>query len=241
MLLNGRERMPAKLSLETFMASNASTDGDSFVESARLIAGDNPPRWLVRHLHRWSSSILLDIAVHARQPGRAAVRERLKKLVAGAELQQRELQDVVITEFLQTDDLGPILNLPSLIAALQDIQRRAQIALSSASLSTKSGKTKAGARRALPPNAGSPRAFCAGAVLEAWAHFHGGKHPAASNLELATAADEYWRACGGIAEGWGQSRLKAWRPYFKEASTPPLAKIRKELRGHMLLSAEHDR
>jgi hypothetical protein len=30
------------------------------MESARLNAGDDPPRWLVRHIHHWSSSILLE-------------------------------------------------------------------------------------------------------------------------------------------------------------------------------------
>jgi hypothetical protein len=29
------------------MASNSSKQGDGFMETARLIAGDNPPRWLL--------------------------------------------------------------------------------------------------------------------------------------------------------------------------------------------------
>jgi hypothetical protein len=184
---------------------------------------------------------MLDAGVHAKQPGRAEVRRRLKTVLASAELLSRELEEAAITEFLQTDDLGPIPNLTSLIVALQDIQRRAHIAFSSASLTAKSGKTKSGAGRALPPNASSPAAFCAAVVLEGWAHFHDGEYPAASNLELAAAADEYWRACGGVRVGWGKSRLTGWRPDFEEALEPPLMALRKELQRHLLLSEMHDR
>jgi hypothetical protein len=156
--------------------------------------------------------------------------------MAGAELLQRELQDLAITDFLQTDDLGPIPNLASLVVAQKDIQRRAQSAFASPSLSTKSGKTKAGAGPALPPNASSPAAYCAAVILETWAYFHGGKYPAASNHELAAAADAYWRACGGVRLGWGETRLTGWRPDFAEALKPPSTAIRKELQRHLLLS-----
>ncbi len=223
------------------MASNSSNHGDGFMKSARLIAGENPPRWLVKHLQRWSYSIMLNGSVHSIQPGRAEVKARLGKLVASADLMQRELQDTTIIEFLQIEDLGTVENLTNVIVALQDIRRRANFALSSSALSTKSGKTKAGRSRALPPKASSPRAGCAAVILEAWAHFHDGTFPAASNPKLAAVADEYWRACGGVVEGWGNDPLKAWRPYFKEALKPSLTEIRKELRRHILLSAQNDR
>jgi hypothetical protein len=228
--------MPRPMSMQAYTASHSSKHGDGFMESARLIAGENPPRWLAQHLREWSPSIMIDAAVHARQPRRAEMRARLKRVMASAELLQRELQDAALAEFLQTDDLGPIPNLTSLVVALQDIQRRASVAFSSTSLATKSGKTKSGAGRALPPNASSPAAFCAAVVLEAWAYFHHGEHPAASNLELAAAANEYWRACGGNRLGWGDTRLTGWRPDFEEALKPPLMAIRKELQRHMLLS-----
>jgi hypothetical protein len=39
--------MPAQFSLETFMASNS---GDAFIETARLIAGENPQQSLIEYL-----------------------------------------------------------------------------------------------------------------------------------------------------------------------------------------------
>jgi hypothetical protein len=74
------------------MSSNSSKLGDSFMETARLIAGEDPPRWLAKHLQDWSSSIILDAAIHARQPDRAEIRARLKKVMASAELLYRKLQ-----------------------------------------------------------------------------------------------------------------------------------------------------
>jgi hypothetical protein len=142
--------MLAPMSLPAFVSANSSEAGNGFIDSARLIAGDNPPRWLMKHLQRWSSGIMLDGAAHSI----------------------------------------------------------------------------------------SPRACCAATILEAWAHFHDGKYPAASNLQLAAAAEEYWRMCGGVAKDWGDGHLKTWRPYFKEASKPALAEIRKKLRRNVLLSAE---
>ena len=228
--------MAEPMSLDTFMASHASKHGDSFMETARLIAGENPPRWLAKFLQDWSPGIMLDAAVFARQPGRAEMRRRLKDLMTSADLLQRELQDVAITDFLQTDDLGPIPNLQGLIVAQKDIQRRAHSAFASPSLSTKSGKTKAGAGPALPPNASSPAAYCAAVILETWAYFHGAKYPAASSGKLAAAADEYWRACGGVRRGWGETRLTGWRPDFTEALKASSMAIRQELRRHLLLS-----
>ncbi len=298
--------MPAKLSLGSFMASNSSKRGDGFIECARLIAGENPSRGLVKYLRDWSSSVMLDIAVQSRQPSKAEVYARLKKLIAnveaalqelrdpavvaflnfadlepipipaagmeqrlqrwsvritllgsippagglelsiklfklveGIELIRRELEQPALTEFLEIDDPGP-LPTASLVSALKEIAGRAQYALSSPCLVDKTGHAKSGSGRALPPMGSSPRAFCAAVIIEAWTHAHDGNCPAPSNEGLAKAANEYWQACGGVAEGWGDTRLKSWRPYFRQAATPPLAKIRKELRRYILLTVEFD-
>jgi hypothetical protein len=297
------------MSLQAFMSSNLSKHGDGFIEIARLIAGENPPQWLARHLQRWSSSVMLDGNVHAKLPGKAEARTRLKKLRDTAESVGRELHDDAVVTLLLTGEFGPLPDNVGLDAVLAEIRRRADVAsdrldllgtglderledlrdgikliarefrdselsqflkaepiidpsattkqlgalleeirrqadgaLLSPYLANEVGQTKAGRSRALPPGASSPRAFCAAIILEAWAHFHDGGYPPASNHRpLAKAADKYWLACGGMTKGgWGNNKLLAWRPYFEEASEPSLAEIRIELRRHMKLSSAYN-
>ncbi len=163
---------------------------------------------------------------------------RLENLSDGVRLIARELRDPELSEFLKAEQLGGLPTSAELSTVLKEIRRQADAALLSPYLANTAGQTKAGRGRALPPKASTPRAFCAAAILEAWAHFHNGKYPPASNHELAVAAECYWRLCGGITEGgWGDTRLTAWRPYFEEASEPSLTDIRKELRRHIIESS----
>jgi hypothetical protein len=161
--------------------------------------------------------------------------ERLEDLSDATKLVAREFRDPALSEFLRAEQkIGPPSPTIELGALLKEIRRQADAALLSPYLANEAGKTKAGASRALPPMASTPRAFCAAVILEAWAHFHNGEYPPASNLKLAAAAKEYWLACGGMADdGWGNNKLLAWRPYFEEALEPSLARIRKELRRHI--------
>jgi hypothetical protein len=289
------------MSLQAFVSSSSSTNGDGFIETARLIAGEDPPRWLAEHLQRWSSSVMLDGMVHAKQPGKAEARARLQKVSEAAELVVRELDDPIVADCLLADEYGPLPDRAPVDVLLNDVQRRADAASSrlallgtglderleglsdglkliarefqdqelsqflraeqiigppaptkelgafleemarqsdaallSPYLANESGKTKAGRARALPPGASSPRAFCAAVILEAWARFHDGKYPPASNLEMAAAAEEFWRACGGETKGgWNFGQPTAWRPYFEQALEDSLTESRKELRRHM--------
>jgi hypothetical protein len=129
--------------------------------------------------------------------------ERLEQLSDSAKLVARELQDPAVSDFLRGEQrASPSENL-QFGADLIEIKRQAESALLSDYLATKAGKTKGGRGRALPPNAGSPRAFCAAVILEAWAYFHNGDYPSADNSYMAAAAEEYWRACGGTTEPSG--------------------------------------
>jgi hypothetical protein len=300
------------MSLMNFVSSNSSKDGAGFAETARLIAGENPPQWLVHHLQRWSSSVMLDGSVRAKLFGKAEARARLKELGKAIDRIDREVRDPVILELLLADAMGSLPTTASTDAVLREICRRADIAsspisllgtgiderleelsdvaklvtrelqdpelseflraeqrapppentefgtalkeigrqaesaLSSVYLATKAGKAKTGASRALLPAASSPRSFCAAVILEAWAHFHDGHYPAASNIKLAAAAEEYWHRCGGTTNPWSDrsdktKTLGAWKPYFKEASEPSSETIRKELRRHLLISAADNR
>jgi hypothetical protein len=295
--------------MPAFISSNSSNDGDGFMETARLIAGENPPRWFVKHLQRWSGSVFLDGNVHAKLPGKAEVLARLRKLSEAVELAERELHDPDVIGHLLAEEFGPLpdnagldatlreigrradvsSSLPKLLgtglderlgflsdglmliarelqdpelseflkaeqiigppaptrkldAELKEIKRQAEAALLSPYLVTEARQAKAGRARALPPMESSTRALCAAVVLEAWAHFHDGEYPVASNhLRLWAAAGEYWRACGGVIKGgWLNGRPSAWAPYFKEASEDSLAGIREELRRHMKLSSVYN-
>jgi hypothetical protein len=295
------------MSLQVFMASNSSTDGDGFMETARLIAGENPPRWLAKHLQRSSPSVFLDGNVHAKQLGRKETRSRLKKYSEAAGLVQREVHDPAILELLVGGEFGPMPDNAGIDTVLEEIRRRADIAssrldllatglddrlgnlsvsaklmarergdaalsdfleaeeiigpqppttelsawlketkrkadsaLSSSYLSIKARRSDGGRGRALVPSASRPRAFCGAVILEGWAFFHG-EYPPPSNVQVAAAAEEYWRACGGMIDGgWGADRDQAWRRSFKKASEPSLENTREELRRHMKLSSQHN-
>ncbi|HWX35137.1 MAG TPA: hypothetical protein VNZ53_47915, partial [Steroidobacteraceae bacterium] len=118
------------MSLENFMSSHSSKNGAGFVETARLIAGENPARWLVKHLRDWSPCIMLDGSVHARQPGKAEARRRLKKLINAIEIIDREIRDAVVFELLLAQEFGPLPTNTSMDAVLREIHRRAELASS---------------------------------------------------------------------------------------------------------------
>jgi hypothetical protein len=118
------------MSLQVFMSSNSSKDGEGFMETARLIAGENPPRWLTKHLKRSSASVFVHGNVHAKQLGRAEARSRLLKLSAATDLVQREVYDPVIFEILVTEEFGPMPDNAGIDTILEEIRRRADIASS---------------------------------------------------------------------------------------------------------------
>ena len=125
--LRGSDRLGKPVSLQNFMSSNVSKDGAGFAETARLIAGKSPPQWLAKHLQRWSSSVMLDGAVHANQIGKAEARARLKKLSHAIELVDREIRDPVVVKLLLSDEMGPLPTIASVDALLRELRRRADI------------------------------------------------------------------------------------------------------------------
>jgi hypothetical protein len=118
------------MSSEAFTSSHFSTNGDGFMKTACLIAGECAPRWLAKHLQRWSSSVMIDGNVHAKQFGKAEARARLQKLSDAAESVGRELQDPVIAVPLLVEEFGPLPNNAGPDAVLGEIRRRADIASS---------------------------------------------------------------------------------------------------------------
>jgi len=112
------------------MSSHLSKDGEGFMEIAKLIAGENPPRWLAKHLQRWSPSVMLDGNVHAKQFGKAEARARLKKLGEAAKSAGRELHDSAVVEPLLAGEFGPLSQNLGLDRVLAEIRRRADVASS---------------------------------------------------------------------------------------------------------------
>jgi hypothetical protein len=160
--------------------------------------------------------------------------ERLENLSDILKLIAREYYDPELSQFLKAEQrVGPLAPTVQLGPFLKEIRRQAA-ALLAPYLANEAKKTKSGRSRALPPGASSPRAFCAAVILEACARFRDGEYPPASNPDMAAAAEEFWRTCGGETRGgWNGGRPSAWRPYFEEALEGPLIEIRKKLRRHM--------
>jgi hypothetical protein len=125
------ERTVARsMSLQNFMSAHSPKDGDGFIETARLIAGEAAPSWLTEHLQSWSPSVMLDGLVHAMQLGKAEARSRLRKLSEAAELVERELQDPVLDPILEAEEFGPMPANKSMDAVLREIHRRAELSSS---------------------------------------------------------------------------------------------------------------
>jgi hypothetical protein len=110
------------------------------------------------------------------------------------------------------EDAGPgyIDNVGALVAGLKDIRDRA--ARAADRISTKGGTGRAWA----VPGASSSKDLCAMVVSEAWLLIHRSSL-VPSNRVAISAADAYWRACGGgVLSVWKRSGADAtgWRKHF---------------------------
>jgi hypothetical protein len=212
-------------------------DKSKFRELARmLIREDDPPKWLCGFFEGWSPSVLLDRGVHLIQPTRKEMRKRLATVAAAADVLIAALNHTATREFLDAADTETAAEYDAI--ALSNLKNRATNGLKLPSLATPRGRTRSGRGKALLPGSVSPKVFCAAIVAEAWNVVRGG-YPAPSNLEAAAIADLFWEASGGpAAGGWGGNQLKAWRPFFIEASESHVDEIKGKIR-HYLVNARH--
>jgi hypothetical protein len=202
---------------------------------ARLVAGADPPEWLIIFFKRWVPCLMLDRYVHNIQPTKAEIKKRLAEFRAAALILQRGLTDPSITAFLEVSPLGEIEGRIVLEQKLLEFADRAERAAALPELSTKAGKTKPGRNRALPPGTFPPKVYCAALIAETWKYFHG-ELPAPRNLTAAAAANALHLASGGQATGWGEDPRRGWQYYFKRVSEPAVATMRAEFRRHLNLT-----
>jgi hypothetical protein len=207
----------------------------TFENVARFVAGPDAPAWLVAHFKRWANSLEVDRFVEEKQPTKVAMKRQLAEVKDAALLLRRALSDTPTREFLEISPQSPIEHHNVLDHLLADLAERAKHAMASRLLSTETGKTKAGRKRAAPPDASSAKLFCTALIAEAWAYFHH-SDPAPRNQDAARAADAYWRASGGKTNSWTVP-LNGWRPYFQQVQEPSLAAVRAECRRHLIEAA----
>jgi hypothetical protein len=206
----------------------------TFEDVARFVAGPDAPAWLVAHFKRWAKSLVVDRFVEEKQPTKVAMKRQLADVKDAALLLRRALSDTPTREFLEIASQGPIEHHGVLDHLLADLAERAERASASSILSTETGKTKAGRKRAAPADA-SAKLFCTALIAEAWKYFHV-TDPPPRNQDAARAADAYWRASGGETNSWTVP-LNGWRPYFQQVQEPSLAAVRAECRRHLIEAA----
>ena len=197
-------------------------EADSFDKVARLVAGGDPPKWLVRHFKNWAGSLGLHRRVVMRQPTRSAMMELLSEIENAAGLLSYALSNNSVTAFLENSRLGPMNYAARLENDLSDFALRIVLAKSSSLSSKRGGGAKPGRGKAMPPDATTPYVYCAALIAEAWHFLHEG-YPAPADRKAAAAAEVLWNL-SKIPQGvdadnderirWGTDTLNGWRPHF---------------------------
>ena len=212
-------------------------EAEHFEQIAEIITL-KPPPWLSEHLMSWSSSLMLDLGLQARQPKRAEMVQILAAILDAAGVLQRALGVTTVREFLDAGGDDGRMNLSAHFqTGLREIQACAERALKLPNLVNEKGQPKPGRGRALLDGAFSPQVFCVLIISEAWRRFHG-RYPPPKNMNAARAADLYWRLSGGERKGWGGEPLNAWRYHLREARAVEAESLRAEIRRHLEMSEQ---
>ena len=176
-------------------------------------------------------------AVERRQPTRAEMLAKLKRIRNAAAILRHELGDASVCEFLSEGGSQPLDAAQKFQMIVGELEIRAERASKLPNLVNKKGRTKAGQGRAQPDGAISTQTYCAMFIAEAWKWFRQ-EYPAPRNRDAAKAIELYWNLVGGQRNTWGGDPLNAWRPHLKEAAKiPPDQKDRAEIRRHLRINA----
>ena len=166
-------------------------EADSFDKVARLVAGGDPPKWLVRHFKNWAPSLGLHRRVVMRQPTRSAMMELLSEIENAAGLLSYALSNNSIMAFVENSRLSPMNYAARLQNDLTDFALRIAVAKSYSLSSKRGGGAKPGRGKAMPPDATTPYVYCAAMIAEA-RHFLHGRYPAPADRGPAAAAEALW-------------------------------------------------
>jgi hypothetical protein len=174
---------------------------------ARVIAGNDPPQWLISGIKGLSSSLAHTIRGEAAFPGRPELRKRLKAVAAAAHLIEREVSDPVFLSLLLANDQRWTEDENMTVRGLHDIKSRSLLAIAN----VPKGK---GRQMHYPrPEGVASMTQCALIISVAW--YEARKKWPGENLEGAKRACEMlWRVASG--DGRRQS-IGVWRDHLRKA------------------------
>jgi hypothetical protein len=206
---------------------------------ARLIAGDEPPPWLLPFLQWLTVSFWYDRRLAYIQSTPSIMRERLEGLREAASLIRQRLNGPVDRQFLEYNSGRPIP--PDLARNLQHFA--SVVGDGDASLSRPDGTTIRGRRRVLEGPSISSKTLFAARFFELWTYFYG-REPGPQELYAAEAAKAYWEASGG-QPGASANPVSSWRHHFEMVrflqSKPYVRRVRALTRIDIIQAARRGR
>jgi hypothetical protein len=197
-----------------------------FTDIARDIARGEPPDWLVPALEELARHVATAGLNEERDPKRAELRERFRRVHIVAKKMDRTLD--AIRDGLVWIPVKDIDNLRTIRGALRTAIEVCDRALKR--ISAGGGRTRA--RHQAEPTA---RVICAIIVIEAWATVHGKPLRGGHNERIGEICMKYWRTCGGppIGKGSKGEGPNNWRRPMEKALSDNSALgeyVRSELR-----------
>jgi len=211
------------------------------LEVAKLVVpGGNSPSWLSELLSDWSFKVFSAHSIDKIKPTRKELWDSLCCAQDLAIRLSQILQSSTTAGFLPSYDSGRDLEafFENGLNFLSGLAVYAQQARNSPQLVQPNGRLRPGAAKPHLPGQLPAKYICAAIIAEVWAFFHDGKDPTASNSNAQAAAAALW----GVwlpARGWGTDYRKGWKHYFEAARHPELPPLRKEVRRHLNIRANH--
>lgn len=202
------------------------------IEQVAALIAPRPHGWILEFLTNQSFDVRLDECIDSMSPNRAKVVSSFSRIEALLEKLHREFEFLNNHGFLQ-DGLEPGT---SRIATISSLVRQMRI---SPLLVTNNGRIRRGAGRARQPGQTSAKIRCAAVISEAWAYFHDGKYPSATNVHACKAAELLFTShIASRRQSWGNAP-NGWKRYFSKMDRPELQDVRKEIRRVLALQSRH--
>ena len=208
---------------------------------AKLITGsDTPPSWLIDLLSHWSFDVARAHTVETMLPTRSELYDTLEA-IEGSATKLSELLQCSMTQGFLASGAGRENQeyIKDGLSFLSELMRDAWKAKNSPRLLSPNGKVQRGAGRPHLPVRMPPKYLCAALIAEAWAFFHEGEDPKASDQKAQAAAERFYGAWFPSG-GWGTNKLKGWTTYLESVRHPDLKDDRKEFGRHLANKARFE-